>query len=370
MRVLFDHQTFSLQAYGGISRYYTELITGINQTLDNKANLPLLFSDNVHLQENNINVKQFLPGVNFPKKGGLVYQINQVHSKCQLKKQAFDLFHPTYYDPYFLPRLYGKPFVVTVYDMIYEKYGHLYSELRADQTIIARKRELIKRADRVIAISENTKKDVIDLVGVDESKIEVIYLGTSAKAVGTVEDRRNALIDRSYFLFVGKRYSYKNFRGLLRAILPVLIKNNVKLICAGGGKFSAEEQKFINSLGAERRVEHHAVHLQTLERLYCGAIAFVFPSFYEGFGLPVLEAFTAGCPCILSNRGALPEIAGQAALYMDPDQLDSITYAADQLIQQPLLRSTLIEAGYTQLKKFSWGQTIYETLGLYKTLIN
>jgi glycosyltransferase involved in cell wall biosynthesis len=370
MRILFDHQTFSLQAYGGISRYYTELITGINQTLDNQASLPLLFSDNVHLQEKAIDVKPFLPGLNFPKKGGLVYQINQAHSKFQLGKQAFDLFHPTYYDLYFLSRLQGRPFVVTVYDMIYEKYGHLYSELKNDQTIIARKRELIKRADRVIAISENTKKDIVDLIGVDESKIEVIYLGTSAKAVKIDSDNHNRLTDKGYFLFVGKRYSYKNFSGLLSAILPVLIKNNVKLVCAGGGEFSKEEQKLINSLGAERWVEQHAVHLQTLELLYSGAIEFVFPSFYEGFGLPVLEAFTAGCPCILSDRGALSEIAGQAALYINPDQPDSIAHAANQLVQQPLLRSSLIEAGYTQLEKFSWSRTIRQTLDLYKTLIN
>ncbi|QKZ11933.1 glycosyltransferase family 4 protein [Spirosoma sp. KUDC1026] len=370
MRVLFDHQTFSLQAYGGISRYYTELIKGINQTLENQAELPVLFSDNVHLQENNIPVKSFLPGIKFPKKGGLVYQINQAHSRFQLNKQDFDLFHPTYYDPYFLSRLQDKPFVVTVYDMIYERYGHLYSELRKDRTIIARKRELIKRADRIIAISENTKRDIVDLIGVDESKIEVIYLGNSTKLQKRDNKKSNSLTTSSYFLFVGKRYSYKNFRGLVQAILPLLIKNGVKLICAGGGAFTKEEQKFINSLGAERWVEHHAVHLQTLEQLYGSAIAFVFPSFYEGFGLPVLEAFASGCPCLLSNRGSLPEIAGQAALFIDPEQPDGINDAANLLIQQPELRKTLINAGYRQLEKYSWNQTVHQTLALYKSLIS
>jgi len=368
MRIFYDHQAFSLLSYGGIPRYYTELTTGINHTPDHNAYLPLLVSNNIHLQEVGVQVRPFFTNTKFPKKIHTIYKLNEIYNIYKICRKPFDIFHATYYDPYFLPYLQKKPFVITFLDMIHEKFGHQFKELAYDGVITEQKRKLAHRADRIIAISESTKKDIVELLNVDPSKIEVIYLGSSLAlnpSNSKSEDERIA----PYLLFVGNRSMYKNFSGMLKAIHPLLKQFNIELLCAGGGAFSKSEIAIFQSLGVNNIVKQVPINDKILINLYQNAFAFIFPSLYEGFGIPVLESFACGCPCIVSNVSSLPEVAGKAALYIDPTSSESISHGVKSLLESSELRNSLIQRGYEQLASFSWKRTVSETLDLYQKLI-
>jgi glycosyltransferase involved in cell wall biosynthesis len=366
MDIFFDHQTFSLQEFGGISRYYAELISGINHTSSNRAFLPLLFSNNVYLKELGLSKSGLLPNVQFYKKQQIIYRSNQAYSISKLQKQPFNVFHATYYDPYFISYLKGRPFTVTFLDMIHEKLSAQFPELSDGGLITKQKQFLANRADRIIAISESTKQDIVELLNVDPNKIDVIYLGNSLKPIGrsTIEKSN----PEPYLLFVGRRERYKNFEGLLRAIHPLLKKYRLKLLCAGGDVFSKSENMLIYSLGVNNLIEQRAINDQTLLMLYRQAIAFIFPTLYEGFGIPVLEAFACDCPCIVSNLSSLPEVAGDAAMYIDPTLPESIVEAIEQLLHNSQLRQELVKKGRERLTHFSWSHTVDKTLNLYKAL--
>jgi len=369
MLTFFDHQTFSLQTFGGISRYFTELITGINKTEIDEAYISLLLSENIHLREAGIKAKISTENVSIYKKIQVSYKINQIYSILKLKQKKFDVFHPTYYDPYFIPYLKGKPFVVTFLDMIHEKFSGKFSGLNDGGIITEQKRVLAKKADKIIAISESTKRDIIDILDIDPNKIEVIYLGSSfERSVKSAE--KQAYSNNPYLLYVGRRDYYKNFEGMLRSIENILINYKIELVCAGGGGFSKEELLMINSLGLIDRVKYVSIDDGVLKQLYEGAIAFIFPSMYEGFGIPILEAFANGCPCITSNMSSLPEVAGDAALYIEPTSKDSINTCVERIINDNGLRNLLIEKGYRQLESFSWNKTINQTVNVYKSLAN
>lgn len=367
MNIFFDHQTFSLQSFGGISRYYAELITGINSTIENHAYLPLFFTENEHLKEKGIKRRAMLPAVNFYKKPQLVYRTNQAYNIAQLRAKTFDVFHATYYDPYFIPHLKKRPFTVTFFDMIHEKLSDQFDTLSDNHIVTKQKRIIADHATRIIAISESTKHDMIELLGVNPAKIDVIYLGNSLKQIDKEYTLRNN--EYSYILYVGRRERYKNFEGMLKAIYSILLKHSIKLVCAGGGPFSSYEKELIHKLNVESYVIYQPiVDDSSLQEIYSQAIAFIFPTMYEGFGIPILEAFACGCPCIVSNLSSLPEVAGDAALYIDPERPDSMPYAIEQLLYNNALRQKLIKAGYERLNLFSWQRTVNETLRLYKSL--
>ncbi|GAB4002552.1 glycosyltransferase family 1 protein [Spirosoma daeguense] len=365
MKILYDHQTFSLQKYGGISRYHVELITGINKTPTNQASASLLLTDNIHIHEAGLKVPFSLPKQHFPGKGRVTYYINQLYSLSQVRKKNYDIFHATYYDPYFLPHVANKPFVVTFHDMIYEKFSEQYPNLVSDNRIIDNKKLLAEKADRIVAVSEHTKKDMVEILNIDPNKIEVIYHGSSLQTPSQYETS----VVEPYLLFVGNRGGYKNFQGLLVAIQSLLKKYSVKLICAGGGPFTPSEQKNISDLALEQYVEQQPITDQTLPLQYHQAVAFIFPSIYEGFGIPILEAFACDCPCIVSNTSSLPEVAGDAALYFDPLQGESIANAVERMLTDSTLRQSIIEKGREQLKLFSWPKAVSQTIDLYQSLL-
>ena len=368
MKVFFDHQTFSLQSYGGISRYYAELISGINQNKYDEAHLLALFSNNEYLKEKNISVASFFSKTNFPKKQQILYRTNELYSVAKIYLEQYDVFHSTYYNNYFIPYLNKHPFVVTFLDMIHEKFSNQFYELAADTAITNQKRVMADRADAIITISESTKQDIIELFNVNPDKIKVIYLGNSLKIKsGAFID--NQLIQKdSYLLFIGRRGHYKNFQGLLQAIYPLLKKYNLNLLCGGGDPFSREEVLLVQKLGVEKLVKYIPVDDYTLQALYQNAIAFIFPTLYEGFGIPILEAFACSCPCIVSNTSSLPEVAGDAALYIDPLSANSIANATEKLIQSQSLRQEMICKGKKRLLQFSWEKTVEQTLALYKSV--
>ena len=391
MKILYDYQIFTKQNYGGVSRYFYELMDNLRaHKID--IEIPINYSKNIYIKEADFlsrplkgytEYKDFLLGLR-PKGKAKIYKLlqklnfiknaetaNQKISIERLKKQNFDIFHPTYYDSYFLKYIGKKPFVLTIYDMIHETYPELFS---ADNKIARQKKILAQKAEKIIAISENTKKDIIKFIGINEDKILVIHLGNSInRQENNLKINTDLLkkLPEKYILFVGNRASYKNFDNFSKALIP-LFKINKKLnaVCAGGGEFSDKEINFFKTFNITDKLRQYSVNDYDMTLLYKNALVFVFPSLYEGFGLPILEAFNCGCPVAASNRGSLPEIAGNAAAYFNPEDISSITDAINNIIADDGTKEKMKKNGFEQLKKFSWEKTAEKTLDVYNSILN
>ncbi len=389
MKILFDHQMFYRQNYGGVSRYYCELMNQFSRDPDICFCLPLRFVQNDNLEQfpnlnqywskrynclydnrviSSVQKKIRFNVLNF----GLNFIINnQGESVRLLKKQDFDIFHPTYYEPYFLKYILKKPYVVTVYDMIHELFP-VYFKTK-DKTKMWKK-HLIENAGAIIAISENTKQDIQKFIDVDPDRIHVIHLGNplgdhnglSQKIISPDPSR----FEKSYLLFVGGRGAYKNFDFFIKSTADLLCKHEeLHVVCAGSLPFSSKEKKVLEKLNVLNKVHHVKINDIILKNLYGNARAFIFPSFYEGFGLPILEAFSFGCPAILSNSSSFPEVGGNGAIYFEPNNADSLINALETILFNEKFREDLIQRGYERLKLFSWEKTANSTKKVYECLL-
>ncbi|GAB4022856.1 glycosyltransferase family 1 protein [Spirosoma migulaei] len=293
--------------------------------------------------------------------------INRLWSSVQVRRGQYDLFHPTFFHPYFLKFIGNKPFVLTYHDAIKDKFGDRYGHV--DNASKAQKQVLFNRAAHIIAVSENTKNDLIELFQIQADKITVIHHATHFQNLA-VPDTFQIQIPSSYLLYVGSRDSYKNFGPFLQALAP-LLKNDstLKLLCGGGGTFSVDEIRLIEQLGLTGQVVYYAINDLILYRLYQHALAFIYPSLYEGFGIPILEAFAAGCPVVLSNRSCFPDVAQDAALYFDPESGRSIRQQIESILVDPGLRQSLRQKGYRRQEAFSTDQMVNQTLEVYRRVI-
>lgn len=370
MKVFFDNQIFLAQKFGGVSRYYTEIISSLSQNPSLKVKYNLWFCENVHFKESKLPLKggDLLPNFHFKGKGKIIkwflYQ-NRYQQRLQLQKGNFDLFVPTYYDSYFLEHIGNTPFVLTVYDMIHELFTDYFSKQEA--SLIAAKKQLIQKATKVIAISESTKRDIIRLYPeVDDSKIEVVYLSHSIKT-GIIKELS---LPKKYVLFVGNRGLYKNFKFFLDAVIP-LLKADIELnIVCTGPVFNKEELKDFQIRGVSQQMVHFKAADEELNSLYSNALVFVFPSEYEGFGIPILEAMAAGCPVIVSNTSSFPEVAGDAALYFELNDISGLTKCLEKVLLDQDTQYTLRERGYQQVKKFSWANTAEGCYEVFKSAVS
>ncbi|HAL64815.1 MAG TPA: glycosyltransferase family 1 protein [Bacteroidales bacterium] len=365
MNILYDHQIFSSQKYGGISRYFSELIRGINNKTEANAQLLIKFSNNLYLeQDKSITCKKFLPNIEFRGKPIALKIINQFHSKLHTAHRECDLYHPTYYNPQNVILQNDKPIVITVFDMIHEKLPQLYKNNKLSN----RKSILCKKASHIIAISQNTKQDLTNLLNIDPRKVSVVHLANSLDA--TNDERPSNKIPQNYILYVGSRKAYKNFEFFLKSLAPILRLNaNLNLVCVGK-KFDNLEKELINNLSINHQVLSINVSDPELVYLYKNALLFVYPSLYEGFGLPLLESFACGCPVLSSNASSLPEVGGNACKYFDPHNQTELTSSINELLVSESLRNSLIKKGHQRSKLFSWDKCVSETLQVYNKVIN
>lgn len=387
MKVLYDHQTFSIQNYGGISRYFYELITRLSQDDKIEIQTSLLFSNNEYLRmDSAFKIKPLIDAKNWIFKGNFIgkarlYNLVKTFGlvndhvanmqslvKARILSNNFDIFHPTYYNPYYIEWLSDKkiPVVITVYDMIHEKFPKYF--LDANKTI-EEKRRTINRADKIIAISESTKKDIQEFYDIPNEKIQVIHLASSLQDNG----EKNKIVEdlKDYILFIGNRSVYKNFAFFLDAITELFKKYpKLKLIIGGGEKITKQELIKFRELKLEDRIIHFQIEdNRQLLSLYQSVRLFVFPSLYEGFGIPLIEAMKSGCPVVCSNTSSFPEVAGEAALYFNPTEKASIVSAVEMMYENEELRKNFIELGYKQSAKFGWDNVAIQTYNLYKSLV-
>ncbi len=381
MKILYDPQIFSTQKYGGISNYFVQIISGVMQ-YGNDVCLPLWFTENEYIHENII-LKNELINKNYLKKPngkplfntfrgkraitralakiGLT-NYNEKYCINYLKKGDFDLLHPTYYNPYFYQYLEGKPFVLTIYDMTHE----LYPDNFVSSKTSINKKYLAQKASKIIAISESTKRDAVKILGIEPDKIKVIHLASSFNVSARKTD---ISLPEKYILFTGQRGGFKNFNRFICACAPVIKNTDISVVCTYV-KFTDEELGLFDKLQIKERMIHYPANNEILQILYSNALFFIFPSLNEGFGLPVLEAFSCGCPVVLSDRSSFPEVAGTAGIYFDPTNEDSIRAVINQVLQDKELRRNMVQAGYEQQKLFTWEKTIQDTVKLYNTVIN
>lgn len=366
MKILYDHQIFTSQVFGGISRYFAELMNRFHDDSGVEFELALRYSNNSYLQGAGwSHCRPFFPGRRFFGKTTLLTMLNDMTGRPSIKSGKYDIFHPTYYNPYYLALIGKRPAVVTVYDMTHELYPELFA---ANDRTVSWKQAVLSRAERIIAISENTKRDLLRCYRLDEKRVTVVHLASSLQGSGGT--RVLPGLPANYLLFVGQRGGYKNFPSFVRALVPVMCENpELSIVCAGGGAFSPRERQMLAELGIDSRVRQYPAEDELLVSLYRGAMAFVFPSLYEGFGIPVLEAFSCGCPVLLSNRSSLPEIGGEAALYFDPEDEDSLLHAATRLMGDAGLRQSLAALGRARAGAFSWEKVARETKAVYETLL-
>jgi glycosyltransferase involved in cell wall biosynthesis len=372
MKLFYDYQIFAMQKYGGISRYFFELIRQLDETGTDELRLGMIETRNEYWLQAPQLFNQIRAELGFCDKLSILSgraghsRVNKAKSVQSLKKGAFDLCHPTYYDPYFLDHIENRPFVLTIHDMIHEIFPEF---LPLTDRVRENKKDLAKRANRIITVSENTRLDIAEYYNIDEERIEVVYHGSSIENfLSTVDSPNNRLdLPARYLLFVGNRALYKNFYFLAVAAAKIIQEDpELKLVCAGGGAFSPEEAAFLRSLQIAAQVVYYPVTRQNLAQLYQNAQAFIFPSLYEGFGIPVLEAFNCGCPVILSNTSSLPEVAGNAAEYFDPKSISSLRAAVNKVIYDNDLQEHLRCKGYERAVDFSWTKTAAQTRKVYE----
>jgi len=362
MNIFYDYQVFLSQKFGGPSRYFIELSKNINQ-LNCKSIIYSPFFINKYLKdENNKNVEK---KIFLPKKAKLNFFFNYINTKLTkkyLKSKKFDILHPTYYDI----KKYSDlkiPKVLTVYDLIHERFPEYYG-LPKNHKI---KNEALKLASHFLCPSYATKKDLIEIYNIDESKISVIYWAPFLKDHNINFQKFS---DKPFLLFVGNRHKYKNAYKFLEAFsYNKYLNKNLKIIFFGGGIFNSYEKNIINQLNLKNKVELVIGSDDKLINLYKNAKAMIYPSKYEGLGLPILEAMNYGCPVATSYTSGMIEAGGNAVEYFDPDDIESISSSIVKLLDSEDYLKKLVGLGYDHVKKFTWPLCAKQTFEIYRKLI-
>jgi mannosyltransferase len=343
MKIILDNIVFALQKVGGISIYWFELYSRILR--DNKD---VLFVDRIN---DNIVAKRYV----IDKKKIINLGINNLlidrFVNIPLKEiNELFIFHSSYNR--ITTNRKGKQ-VITVHDFVHEKY---YSGIRKILHSY-QKSKAIRKADAIIVISENTKKDLLSFFPkVNPDKVHVIYNGVS----GDFFPRKEKVI-ANYFLFIGAREKYKNFDFAVRAVSQT---DGFKLNIVGS-ILDKEEIKILNKFIPGRWELHNNIENLKLNELYNDAFALIYPSSYEGFGIPLLEAMKSGCPFIALNSSSLPEVAGDAGILID--RLE-ITLFNEAVLTIGKNREEIVNMGFIQAKKFSWEKCYQETIQVYENL--
>ncbi len=366
MRIAFDHQIFGWQEYGGISRYAFETASRIAKISGCELTVFTPFYVNRYLAGRPPQLRLIgRPVRNFPRAGRIVRALNGILVRPMLRRYAPDIVHETYFQSGRLAPRRAKV-VLTVYDMIHERFPQHYSKFDPTRR---QKAAAVQRADHVICISESTRRDLIEFTGIAPEKTSTILLGHSLTGDDCAET--GASNGRPFILHVGLRGGYKNFSSLLAAYAASQrLRAEFDLVAFGGGAFSVAERAQMHRLGlAATRVRQVSGDDKLLSRLYRQATVFVFPSLYEGFGIPPLEAMDHGCPVVCGATSSLPEVVGDAARIADAADPASLQEAIEDVAFAHGTRSDLIARGRQRVQLFSWDRCAEQTVKLYERVL-
>jgi glycosyltransferase involved in cell wall biosynthesis len=292
----------------------------------------------------------------------------QVIQPWSVRNARLDLIH----EPAFVgPQASTCPFVVTIHDLSFLTYPQNFPVLNRAY-LRAFTRLSVRRARRIIAVSESTKRDLIRYYGVEPAKVDVVHNGVDPgfhplPAAKVAEFRRRRNLPDRFILFVGTLEPRKNVSRLIDAY-ALLSEPRLPLMLLGGkGWFYDEIFARVRMLGLQGEVTFVGyVESDELPSWYNAATLFVYPSLYEGFGLPPLEAMACGTPVVASNTSSLPEVVGQAGLLVDPASSEALAAAMQRVLEQPELQAEMRSAGLAQAQSFSWEKTAASTVGCYQ----
>jgi glycosyltransferase involved in cell wall biosynthesis len=372
MQVVVDGIIFELNKIGGIARLFREILPrmcSIDDAVD------------IHMLANRIDEDLFAeascvhsiylnpPFERLLRPRRLLWPVIH-YASGKVKKRATrhlrnHIWHPTYY---VLPQDWLGPMVITVHDMLYELYPLLFRD-RSDRFFQEQKKRCVDSADALICVSETTARDLQDYWKVSSRKIHIIphAYSDTFRVLRSDEIKHPIPTGSPYLLYVGGRRHYKNFDLLLEAYSRWDKRKDVALLVVGK-RWSPQEQRRL----VELRIEHQVQLLTEVDdmrlcQLYNGALAFIYPSLYEGFGIPLLEAAACGCPVIASNIPSSREVAGDYPIYFDPRVLASLVAAFDIALSEGR-HSNRIDSGLQQVKQYSWERCAQQTLEIYRTL--
>ena len=359
LNVFFGPEIWTLQSHGGISRYYGELIKGASAVnMNTYAFVP---------PSNNHNI-ELIPEI-------CKIQTAQTKSSELIKTAKNEIgkfsnesiYHPTYYanTDFSSWKKAGYKIVITVFDLISEKFPE---KKKLSRPRINLKKKAIKSADHIICISNTTKADLIDYYKIPDTKISVVYLGSELH--GSDGNIKNDYGDDEFLLYVGKRAGYKNFNKFIAAFgQSDSLKSKYRIVAFGGGLFDEGELELIRNLGIEDRISQVEGNDDKLIKLYSSAEAFIYPSLYEGFGLPPLEAMKYGCPVLASDKGSIAEICNEGAIYFDATNVDNMQMIMEKSLKDLALIEKQKKLGTLNAARYTWEKTCVETLDVYRKLL-
>jgi len=363
--------------YSGVSEYTLNLIKEILR-LDNHNEYRLFynsFGDCLNIPEfKEKNVK--LVKYNYPNKV-LNYLFFKFFNYPKIDKELeVDVFFMPHIN--FIGKSTASKSLITIHDLSFLKYPEFFSWRKNFWHKMINVKKLIKRFDTIIAVSENTKRDIVKLCGVDENKIKVIYPGLGSEFINIkitsdklADVRTKYNLPDKYILYLGTVEPRKNVDGVIKAYNELRVKNlelrDYKLVIAGGKGWKSdnvykewEKSEFKNDIKFLGYIDNKdKVYLYNL------AGAFIYPSFYEGFGFPPLEAMASGVPVVCSYAASLSEVTGDAALMVDPYNINDIARALKEILTGEDLKNKLVERGLKQAKKFNWENTAKEYLEIF-----
>lgn len=337
--VIIDGIIYSLQQGGGISVYFDNIISRISCD-ESKV---FLYSENFF----SLNKVPFCLQKSrfFERYRNFVFESDGVHSDS--------VFHSSYYR---LPTL-KMPTVTTVHDFTYEKYNKGLARCVHSW----QKNKAIRSSDIIICVSENTASDLMNYINIPESRIRVVYNGVSEIYTPLCDADR---VSDNKVVFIGARGGYKNFDIAVQSVSKISF---LELSIVGGGNLNEQEKKLLEHYLPNRYRWLGRLSDEDLNKVYNRAYCLLYPSSYEGFGIPVVEAMRAGCPVVAVNTSSIPEVAGSAGLLVDTPDCNEFVYA---LLNIDKSRQKLISAGFTQSEKFSWEKCFNQTQKVYNELLS
>lgn len=361
MRVTFDEQIFAIQRFGGISRLFADLGRQfLSEGVPSVELLPL----NAPIVNRYVLDDPILRSALRVTDAGHPYRaLGRYFTRLRPKTQS-DIVHNTFYLPHGLAGFPGAKRVVTVYDMIPE----MLPKTRRRLDLLTVKKQYVMRADHIICISESTRNDLLRTYGEIDCPVSIVHLGVEERFAP--DQPRPTGIPDQYVLFVGNRGSYKDAPSLIRAF-SVIHKDfpGLNLLFVGGGNFTTEEESLMRDLGI--RALAHQVSLSDFDMpgVYGQAVLNVFPSRFEGFGLPALEAMACGAPTLLAHSTSLPEVGGDAAAYFPPGDVSALAHQMSVILSSSTERRRMTANGLERARQFTWQKTALETAAVYSAAL-
>lgn len=358
MKVCFSSDIFEQQVFGGVSRYFVELAENLERIKLCEVAFPFKLYRNYYLRNSYLAPKSIVPSIiskSLPSK--IVSLVNSKSFNVSRSNQFFDIRHETFFGQQ-VDVVKARMTVTTIYDMIREKFHYESSQP-------LRKKISIERADKVIAISNTTKMDIVEILGVDEDKISTIHLGVNPLFMSNSSHIANKSTNQ--LIYVGERGGYKNFQLLIHAFSQSHeLRDNFKVVVFGK-PFMAEELQLLHQFGLRKNFDQKNGDDQRLATEYANSVGLIVTSRYEGFGLPVLEAMASGCVVFSTRGGALEEIGASIDIPFSADEPASLAY---QMCKNLSDTSELLERsrrGVVHASSFTWEKCARETFKVYES---